>query len=762
MKMNKIFHILFLIILPLNLISEEYSGEIYHIPDIGKKVINLGPCYIGESVFASFKLRNTGTQDLRMLAVSPSIEFYGSPTAITPFEFLRFFTVSPALPFVMNTTNRKDETLLVRYASELDTISAPLGRKESMLKIGLVQVNDTNKVVVSNIFKLIARKTVRFVEGFDEVISFDTVMVGSSQDVSRTFSVRNTQNQPLPIVSTRDTLLSQAGSIKEFIFEQKIFPISLQPKNTTLDWSFNYSPKDMGSDTALFIVNFLPDPSNKPDSTDFCFVKVIGTGGRQELKIEQANANFSSDTIFVGNVSIRTGKLLNIILGNRGNIPFGCKEQYAINTTTGELSSELIITNKFLDKIGHLPPNTSSNVAFEIKPSSRGFFSIKYVIENDISNRNILGVQASDRELAFYIVGRAVEPEISVLMDTINFGSVVYSGDIYGDCPSQKDTLLRILNIGNIDLNINDIILEDNFNFSVSERELIIAGNSEKRIEVSFHSAYPPQEHFAKMFVVSNSTPPLDTLIIYLRAQSTPPILANLSIPDSIKSRPGTMIEIPIVLSHELYNPSIYAKYYDLTLTYNPTLLKYDNRRTLGTASEGASVNISEIKRGSIRIQANANASLLPRDTLIYLTFKTYLGDMISTEIAIFNPMFGSDNCKRVIDTKIQNGSFSLDSVCGLPFKAIPQNFASTIVKSLSPNPASDIITIYFNKEHIALQESIYLELINSFANRVIYQDVNLSDYNLTLDISQLSSGIYFLKIVNSDLIEVIPIVIRK
>ncbi|MCX8055312.1 MAG: T9SS type A sorting domain-containing protein [Ignavibacteria bacterium] len=741
--------IIILIILLFVFSNNSYSqlaGDIYYLQDSTKSTIHFGPCYIYDEVYETFVLKNIGTGELRMLNVSPSIEIFASPDALTEFEYLRFSPHSPALPFNLNTSDRRNENLVIKYSPLPDLIAEPVGRKTAMIKLGLVDPKDTTRIIIQKTFKLITKKTVKFIDGFDDVIMFDSMFVSSPLEQMRKHIVRNTQNFPIKIVGSNDSLITQGYTSKEFEFEEKQYPISLLPKKTNLVYEIRYRPIDLGPDTAIFKVRFTPREDLKPDSVDFCVVKVIGCGVKQNLELTHSNYDFRRDTIFIGDIQVKKNTRVTFRLKNTGNIPYGIINQNIWDNINNTISGSATISKPFPK--AHLFPDQENEIAVDINPDKRGLFLLKYTIENDFTTRNLFGYSSSDTKKEIFLVGRAIEPEIFTNIDTIDFGNVFYSADIEGNCPSSKDTTIRIQNIGNTKLYVNQIMIEDNDKFSVSKNDFSINPNGSEYVTFTFNASYPPGVYYSRAYLINNSTAPKDTLIIMLKAASVPPILAQLNIDNNIKSKPGRIIDIPILLSAEHYKPSIYAKYYQFEVVFNPTLLKYISKTTQGTASEGASVNINDNVKGKLTVQAHSDIFLLPNDTLLILKFKTYLGDNQISELAFQNVVFGSDNCKKIYDLKILNGKYSLDSICGLPLKINPIDFNRPVIISLYPNPVTEKLNLLVNTSKN--YSSLLVKITNSYGQIFYEKLMTIKTDGLDLidiDVNSLSVGVYAISI---------------
>lgn len=760
-KFNKKLLTLFIFLLTIEAFAGEFSGKFSSIEYPEMKTINLGPCLIGESVFTSFELRNTGTETLRMLGVSPSIEFYASPSAITPFEFLRFTYSDISLPKNFVYPVDMVDTLTVKYSAENDIISFPLGRKETLMKLGFVNPNDTTEIIRLDTFLLTARKTKYYVDGFDEFINFDSVYV-NSESLNMNWKVKNTWSKNVTAFAQTDSLISQPMGLDEFTFENKNYPLTFYAKKSYIDWGISYSPKDTKADTAVLNLEYQPDPALFPDSVDIAWVKLFGIGVKQELKASSSEVEIKGDTIYLGDIRTGTNKTINFKILNTGNIPFGSLNESVIKEYQDILFTDFTIKKGMPSK--NILPNENVDISIDFNATISGDFVARYKISSDILNRKSLhNVPNSQKEIFLYIKGRAVEPRLQInVADTVKFGNVVFSADVTGDCPSERDTLITIYNNGNLEVKVFDIVTDPDNLFIVSPTSFIINAGSSKKININYTATPPAREDYSVLSIISDQKIPNDTLSFVLSAASVPPVLAELGISKDIRSKPGRTIAVPVLLTNEYYTPAIYAKNCKFNLTYNPSLLKYENKTTINTAVEGASSVVTEDATGKLSVLINKDDYFSAKDTLIILTFKTYLGDNISTEMAFSEPVFGDGKCNQTLYIVTSNGIFSLDSVCGLEYKAYPYNSKITSIKNISPNPTSGLTNIEI---FLGYQMQCNMSISNVYGE-IVYEPINsvmpAGSYNFKVDLSIFPPGNYYCCLTAGNYSATFPIILIK
>jgi hypothetical protein len=198
-------------------------------------------------------------------------------------------------------------------------------------------------------------------------------------------------------------------------------------------------------------------------------------------------------------------------------------------------------------------------------------------------------------------------------------------------------------------------------------------------------------------------------------------------------------------------SPAVFAKSFQTELIFDETLLRFRNRKSIGTAVEGAIIDITAEGNNILKINIDKRPDqFLSRDTLIKLYFDTYLGESISTPISIVagKTYLSDDNCLKAIniDGKISSGSFSLDSICGLEYKAVPRNGNVFSLESIFPLPAEEVINTTYN---IPFKTDININIIDSYGRivrSIREQNIPSGKYTAKIYVSDLNSGVYTLK----------------
>lgn len=139
-----------------------------------------------------------------------------------------------------------------------------------------------------------------------------------------------------------------------------------------------------------------------------------------------------------------------------------------------------------------------------------------------------------------------------------------------------------------------------------------------------------------------------------------------------------------------------------------------------------------------------ASSYFLPRDTLIKLNFDTYLGEAIETPIAFSSPEFGDGVCSKILTTIPTNGLFTLDSVCGLEFKAVKRAKPRFELRAPQPLPARENITISFNLAEAGPVRIRLYTASGDLVGEVVNTSLPAGDYTFDYNCSGLAPGMYF------------------
>ncbi len=723
--------------------------------------VDFGKCLVGDSLISTFTIKNTGTTPLRIIDYDPSFVIGLYKDYLKEFEE---FETKESFP--INIEPNKQKIIEIKYiASSLLTVY-PAGRKHAILKIGVYNPDTTpdsvreSDIIYTRTFVILASKTTKFVDGNEELLEVDSVYKNPADTIKIAWDMMNLSSLEINVEKVDLKMLSPVADEPEFSVKMPKLPLEMLPKRDFL-WSINYYPTNLIADSSK-LQCFYHSKSQSPFIEDSCFVVIKAVGVEHKLNINKFHSDeFAGDTLLFGNVRFGNDRELIVVIENEGNLPFGALKQ-SIEIISQPIQDIAFSASKpFLQGNNHLFQNKFDTCRIKFSPKEIGNYLAKYTIESDVGQRKILGVPFNAKYFTFYLKGTASEPRISTYNDTINFGNVVLSPE----CANSRDTLIPIINTGNEELKIFNISLNPPpplSKFTIIEYTNVIDANGSGFIKLNFTSNSIGEE-LTDLIITTNANRPNDRLVLPLKATGVPLVLAQLSIPTSIKARPGTLITFPIVIKNQNLR---YGRNFTDTLNFDKTLLSYHSYQIFSTAAEVADqISINQIdNEGRLHISVSVpyTTYFLPRDTLIILRFYTYLGENISTPIAFSNPKVGDGICSNVLNIEKINGLFSLDSVCGLDFKVVPITKPVISFKEIFPNPGFDKINIEYELNEEA---NVRISIFNIFGEKIkeIYsKKESRGEHTFIYSCSELSPGLYCCELSAGTLSEIKRFIISR
>ncbi len=726
------------------------NAEMITNPASGSDTIKMGICLVDlereiyDSLETTFIIDNQLDTDIKI--GDSHLSFAIKLLEGYPDEFQEFGIRGGDIPSIIGSGEKKE--IMIKYFARQSLIAYPPGKKHCAVRLGIYDpdnvsdpLNESDMIEFKD-FIIIAKKTIKYIDSFDEVVNFDTVYVKPPQTLEKLWKAENLARKDIRIEAELFLRINPDAEIDYYGYG---FDYNF-PRDTTKDYRFTYYPENPGPDSAIMILRYKPHPVEHPDSTDETQIKVQGFGAQQNLSIVNVEGGkISGDTIDLGNVKAGTDRDVIVSVRNDGNIPFGAISE-GIYKNNFEIEDENFTLLQYLFASGeYLKPGIVRSFTLRFSAPIKGDYLARYELESDIKDRHIYGYPRSAEKVIFYIKAKAIEPIISFADDTVDFGNIV----IHRDCPTRRDTSVFIANAGNTDLRIADIYLQPQppSPFHIDIDNLEIPAGEQKLFNISFSTqAQSPDTLFQwKLVFVSNSTSPLDTFELNLKARGIEPYPVDISLPD-LRSKTGRVLTFPInVEKDRIWR----ARTFDCKLSYNNTLLRYHAHQSFGTGSDGAkSIEISEdIEKQelSISIEMPAGTNFGFSDTLIFLRFSTYLGNERSTPITFLNTIFGDGNCPKALNPNIKNGSFTLDSICGLEHKTVALPDEMYFLSKVNPNPAENKAAVFF---HTPIDAKVEISVYNSFGNKVLgLEDSFLAkgDYERNIDCSSLSPGVYLI-----------------
>ncbi len=713
--------------------------------------VDMGMCIVGDSLETVFNIVNLSGKNLKIggndytFLIGRAIE---DPNNLDFFEFY-----GPRdLPRVLDTNTTY--LFKVKYIPFNPSPQFPVGKKVVLLRLGVFNpdINDPpaslDELVKKREFILIARKSDRELDVFENVIDFDSVWV-EPKDTIRTFLfVQNNTNSRLSL----DSIIFLRSLNAEIRLERKQTPVVFEPYRSGDErnkWQITYYPTNLGRDTAL--LRFVYRSPIFPDSIKYVQTIIRGVGVTQKLKLNKVeNAEVIEEFIDFGSIPLDTTKIVKLYVQNTGNLPFSFFKQEILNFYTETPSSGF----KFIDTLQSQKPILPTQIdSFTVmfQPTQRDTFLARVTFYSDIVNRRIKGYPESAKKVVFYIRGVGLAPKLAADVDSVDFGNIIINNA--EGCPAIRDTVIRVINNGNFVLRVENAKVEPPYPqtpFKILEENFEIPAYSRRNLRIIFDStARTTGVYEANLILTSSFSKIRDTLRIKLKANGVLPDPINIFFPDSVSFKPGTVLSLPILVQKERI---IRVKEYSDTIRFNPSILQFRNFDAQSTASEKAElVNFPETGEGllAVDIKTKWNEYFVKSDTLIILNFNTFLGNQISSPVEFLSPRFGDGVCSRALIPIVFSTNVTIDSLCGISQKLFDGSKGLFFFDLPKPNPATTVVDINFS---VAFEIKTLITIYDAYGNEIkklIDQTLEPEFYHIQFDVSQLPKGVYFIRFVS-------------
>lgn len=723
--------------------------EMSPVGNPGSKIINMGPCYVGDSVHTKIAIRYFGDSTVYVREQSPTIIVFRSQYDDSDLQ-TEFRSFDPDwrrgnYPYYFDEDN-PIEAPFYYYADPSYTLE-PEGWFYANLHLGAAY-SGTVETVDIDTFVLKAKKTKHLLDGYIDSLMFDSVYVNPTIPKTEIWRIKSTFEDNIVTDSSSYISLSPVVGTNEFRAKDYTPPPVLPRKYQTFDWEIDYNPMNTGTDSTLYYLHFYHDygDSIKYDSVS---IKLTGTGVKQELSLVESNKIFKGDTIEIGNVPTGYQVKIKGELRNTGNTNFRSISEATKKSILNEESEVLSISKKAFEG-GTLAPGESADFELNLEVKDLGIFIERYEIESDILSRDIHGVPGPESTKNIYVRGVGSAPKLRLPADTIDFGNVVIN-EVH--CPSQRDTSILISNTGNSELLIHNITLHPDKKFKVSNRSFVINPGEDSVLTVTF-MASDGKFGEVESILRFHTNDLVEEKELVLKANGVPREKSRLSIPQSISALPGDLIDIPIILDNPDFDkhPVTGAKNFTTEISFDSTVLRYENRHIIGTAGEAADIEIAQINSGTIALSINNKNDYFPAvDTLILLRMRVYLGSEPGSHLVFRRGVtkFGDGLCDDVIDIEgaIINGVVSIDSLCGIDYKTYRRKDSDVVIKSVTPNPAFETIDVVFT---VLRESNIRYEIVDEHGTCISSKELGKftgGNHKISESVAVLPQGLYLLRI---------------
>lgn len=741
-----------LLLITFALISEmfaqNFKAEINSFIPPVNRFVNIGPCLINDSVFYHFEFVNKGNRALFMERLAPSFYLGAGPNDPSASQF-NLYREIPLLPLSLLPDKR--DTLLLAFRAG-DTIVTKPGWHEALLALSFFDdaTKEAPPVTKIDTFLLIVKKTTKHFDNFEDVINFDSVYINPTSPKAIQWRGKNTFYKDIILKNRNIKYITQSQTQNEFYFGESFDNLPVIPDGI-INRMFSYIPNDLGYDSVRIRNIFVPQVEMNKDSTDSSSVLITGIGVQQKLSILESNIDFRNDTLFIGNLNANEKRELRIKFQNKGNIPIFAKNEKIINLISNQETIDFTFISKLQKDDSYLPKDNTSELILEFSSDSRGLINYQYLIETNLDERNIYGYPQSAININFYIQANIVSPKMIVQSDTLDFGNIALNN---AQCPARRDTSIKFTNTGNSNLQIYDISLVPEYPqspFRLISFNDFLNPASNGNIYIAFEEISDQVMDYESILTIkTNESQPANIRTIVLKANTLPPLSGVLSISDNIRAKPGRVIEVPIILNYSGKNPLSFAEKFETSLIYNRSILEFIGTTTLNTATEG-SINKSDVKEGDnpeikLEFESAQGNYLGNRDTIVKVRFNTFLGDAVSTEIALLNSKFGDSRCNNLFNLQISNGIFTADSICGIEYKAVQKPKSKLAINYFYEN--DDKVFEY----SIPFSDNIELSIYDNYGNKIqqIFNQMLPSGvYQIKINETELTSGAYYIIIRN-------------
>lgn len=711
-------------------------------------VMDFGVTLEGTPVTLTFTVVNNDNVPVGILnnfgIVDPYYQIINTPEVPPESPRKEEFIEAQNLPYVIDPGERR--SFGVTYRSLPNSPLFPIDVvTEALLELRVVKMTDTLGTSTNERFRLRAMKTRSILGSTTPWVRFDSVYVNPKPLIPNLpYKVDNVAPQHVPVDRQIREMITSVIGTPEITVDT--FPAAEFGPRGSLTWAVRYAPVDRGRDSALF--HLVYRPNRGATIQDTLVSSISGIGVEQVYRAidvygdPQAVA-LRTDTVDFGDVNAdgSGGVTARIIFRNSGNINVHVTNETELGTPRDTLAYK--VERSLLSNGAACATNAFDTLIVRFDPVEGGTHVMRYDITTDLRSRPIMGVPDGAQTTTLYFRGFARKPQLQVSPSSIDFGTVV----ILPTCTSSSERQLTVRNVGNVALRVDSIVMRP-------------AGVAITAVPANAVIEIAEQQVFTLRYAPSAVETLNGSIVLYTNAFGIPyeiaatgasvlPDTITVSIPQDLRLKPGTVLSMPILVDADRVP---FAENARSVVSFDPTLLKYRGSRTSNTAAEGATiVRLDESPRGELHLELDANGAFLPRDTMIVLLFDTYLGDRQRTELAISDvtTQFGNAGCPSVLDVTAANGSFEIDSVCGLSYKtAAAQGFV--VSASVFPNPASTDAQITFATGE---QQDITINIIDHLgrpSSDVQRPTSGVLRPGLTLesiDVSQLNPGLYFIDV---------------
>ncbi len=243
---------------------------------------------------------------------------------------------------------------------------------------------------------------------------------------------------------------------------------------------------------------------------------------------------------------------------------------------------------------------------------------------------------------------------------------------------------------------------------------------------------------------------------IPVTASIIPPAHLVLDLSPSDTSAAGSAVTCYVLLEGTVPANAISGLGFDIT--HNDDLLSYQNANGFTMTGSAGTVQL-QVLQFTAGSQAGSATGV---DTIGSISFRVYLTDSSSTPLTLSNVTFTNslslaDNCVAgIVDS---GASFTYLFSCGEPL--IQDAMLGTLpftITGIIPNPAQDEITV--SVAGVGDHHAVSIEMFDALGRGQDVRSTSLQS-GLTLDVSNVPSGIYFLRVSSGGYVQSRSVVVQ-
>ncbi len=722
--------------------------------------IDFGSLVTGAAAVRSVIVRNTGNLPL---TIQSFLDTSGDAKEFTVLQNTGNLPDTTGSTFITN----------VRYDAQAQF---PAGSKQAFFTV-IVRNPATGSIVAQRRYTLRANRLPNVLASARRVINFDSVYV--QRERLDTTLIRNISGQYAATLNSQSITSLSPLADREFFADTLgiVASTRLFGVGTTGTPVLRYRPLNRGADSADFRLKSIVDSTKGAEELT---VRLQGVGVEQDVSVARLialsgvpNSNFASVTSSsmngyrvyttdIGCVRLGESRTVGVVMQNGGNLAFRIARQFRADSMN--TSRAFDVTRPFMTSRNLAPNGNDTSLAIRFTPQTLGVQELRYVLESDIKRR-VPSAPDSTEQIIIVLRGRGIVPQVQV-QDALRFED----NTLDSECSVPKDLALLVknplLDACGVPLVVKSVVITTPgapfFATPSKNLPLTLQPTMSDTIKISFDPKLVGNKvgsYTATLLLLTDAPSPNDSIRVTITGNiiNLPSVI--LSAPRDSRASPGKSISIPILVTpapigsaaqnaKALESVSI-AKF---AFTFDESLLSYKGYKELGTASEGAAI---AVQRGAllgfdrtiqITITSRDKALRALSERLILLDFDTYLGRGVSTPLTFSNYTLGDASCtERARITTTTNGTFTLDSVCGLEAKTSAINKATSFLLSdISPNPVSDNIHVGFQ---VAYKTRVTVEILDALGQiRTTVTDNEFPEgaFEGEASTANLSPGVYF------------------